>query len=156
LCVSKAYSLVPKDRKYDGSVQLSRLREWPSQQLLPRAEAEELADGLDEVRETILEARRLARFPNGRHPIKIGEDTRPTTSEHITSARILSILLAGDSARLAQEGNPEGALLSCRATLNAVRSLGDEGGLAQVSRACGASDAVLALERVLAQGQLPE
>jgi hypothetical protein len=155
LCVSKAYSLMPKDWKFDVSVQLSRLRRVPPQQLISRDEAEALADGLDEVRDAITEARRLTRLPNGHHPIKIGEDTLPTTSDHCPAAGILSTLLAGDSARRAQGGDLEGALVSCRAALNAARSLGDEAGLAQIPRASGVRNSVLALERILAQGQLP-
>jgi hypothetical protein len=66
-------------------------------------------------------------------------------------------LLALDAHAASADGDSDGALRSCRAALNAGRSMGDEPtGIAQMVRVACALDAVRALERVMAQGEASE
>src|SRR5262249_47891614 len=66
-------------------------------------------------------------------------------------------LLGHDADLRAQDGDADGALVSCRALLNAGRSVGDEPQLfAQIMRRTLQQNTVMKLERILAQGEPTE
>jgi hypothetical protein len=102
----------------------------------------------------LAEARRLADFPQGRYQVNWSRDAVSTLVLHTNDCHILAALLDLDATLRSHEGNPDGAVLSCRAVLNAGRSLGDEPiGVSQLVRMVCASIAVESLQRVLARGE---
>lgn len=104
----------------------------------------------------IQEARKLKDLPRGRFDLKYSEDYISTIMEPIQSARGVFTLLHWDSMRRAEAEDMVGALDSCRAMLNAARSVGEEPTLiAQLVRIAGLSMAISATERALAQGEAP-
>jgi hypothetical protein len=104
--------------------------------------------------QALAEARRLADFPQGHYKVNWSRDSLGTMIPHAQDCRILAALLDLDTALRSHERDPDGAVASCRAILNAGRSLGDEPiVISQLVRiACGAI-AVRSLQRVLAQGE---
>jgi hypothetical protein len=98
-------------------------------------------------------ARDLADHPRGRHTVAWSGDLISTSMVHAQQVREVAVMLALDARLRALDGDPEGALRSCRAALNAGRSLGDEPlPISQVIRVSCAIQALRALEVVLAQG----
>jgi type II secretory pathway pseudopilin PulG len=76
---------------------------------------------------------------------------------HLQDAREIAALLSYDALMRAQNQDPDGALASCRGTLNAGRSIGDEPNLiAQLVRIACRAIATRQAERVLAQGEPSE
>src|SRR6185437_11145440 len=102
------------------------------------------------------EARKLAGMPRGRHPIAYQPLIYETMLLDQSKSRRVVRLLILDALRHDQEGDMNRALTSCRAALNAARSLGDEQiALSQLIRISGIMKTCQALERVLAQGEPP-
>jgi hypothetical protein len=95
----------------------------------------------------------LKDMPEGRHPIKYGDDYISTLLPHVFDARSVCELLQWDAAWRVYVGDADGALESCLALENAARSMGDEPFLISllVRYACNAV-AMGAIERTLAQG----
>jgi hypothetical protein len=124
-------------------------------QLAPAAFAL-LAKELDGVQPALQEARKLADLPNGRHRLTFVRNVMATLLPDQQEARRVTQLLAYDAMRQAQAGDLKQALVSCRAALNAGRSLGDEPLLISllVRIACVAS-ACHAAEFALSQGEPP-
>src|SRR5207253_1916185 len=105
----------------------------------------------------MVEARSLANFPEGRHPVKYSRDGLTTLVPHAQDTRQVAELLSLDALGQALDGHFGEALTACRAAVNAGRSLGDEpAAITQLVRiACvtlGARDA----EWVLGYGTAPE
>src|SRR5207249_4243622 len=105
----------------------------------------------------MVEARSLANFPEGRHPVTYARNGLGTLVPHAQDTRLVAELLSLDALGQAVDGHPGEALTACRAAVNAGRSLGDEPtALTQLVRiACvsiGARDA----EWVLAYSPAPE
>jgi hypothetical protein len=125
----------------------------PSEQLEPAAFTL-LSKELDGVRPALEEARKLATRPNGRHPITFQRNVIATLLPTQQETRRVTQLLAYDVLRQAQAGDMKQALTSCRAALNAGRSVGDEPLLITmlVRTACVAL-ACQSAERTLAQGE---
>src|SRR5207253_2174575 len=72
-------------------------------------------------------------------------------------ARSIANLLGHDVDLRAQEGDADGALVSCRAFLNAGRAIGDEPQFqSQLLRTILQQEAVVKMERTLAQGEPTE
>jgi hypothetical protein len=116
-----------------------------------------LADELDRLTPALHEARKLADRPRGRYPITYAPNPINTLLDQQQQSRLVSALLAYDARRLAQEGDPKAALASCRAALNAGRSLGDEPtGISQLVRTAGVAVGCGEIERVLAQSEPAE
>ncbi len=112
-----------------------------------RAELAKVAAALDVARD-------LADRPRGRHTVAWSADLISTMMTHVQQTRDVARLLAFDARLRALDGDTEGALRSCRAALNAGRSLGDEPALiSQLVRVSCARQGVRALEQVLAQGE---
>jgi hypothetical protein len=105
----------------------------------------------------LAEARKLKDYPEGRYPITYSADFITTLTPHLQEARMVAYLLQFDVLLRAQEGDADGALGSCRATLNDGRSLGDEPFLiSQLVRMAVRAIAVGQTQRVLAQGEPSE
>ncbi len=97
---------------------------------------------------------KVADLPRGRHPITYKRNFIETLLPHVQQPRSLLFLLHMDVLARAQDGDLKGALRSCRALLNAARSLGDEPLLiSQLVRMAGVGVATTAVQRVLAQGE---
>src|SRR5262249_44284267 len=95
--------------------------------------------------------------PNGRYRISYRPDYISTQFPDLQSARASASLLANDTLLRAQEQDMKGALASCRGTLNAGRSVGDEPVIiAQLVRQACQKTALTSIERTLAQGQASE
>lgn len=129
----------------------------PNVQLNPE-QVKALRVELEKVKPALDEARKLAGLPTGRYPAIRSEDvTSAMYLDRIQKPRPVANLLLAEAALLAQDGQADAALTSCRSILNAGRSLGDEPlALAQLVRMAGRGLAVVAVERVLAQGQPAE
>src|SRR5207249_3780429 len=107
----------------------ARLAPWQVQEL--RAELQTAAPAL-------AEARQLAGLPEGRFTIAWTADVVSTNLGDLDGVRPVINLLRLDAALRAQEKDGDGALASCRAALNASRSLGDTPPLiAQLVRLAG-------------------
>jgi hypothetical protein len=127
----------------------------PEAQLTPEQLAL-LTKELDAVRPAVEKARTLANFPKGRHRIHYQRNPLNTLLEDQQQVRRVTILLYYDVFRLAQGGDMKRAALSCRAALNAGRSIGDEPFfVSQLIRIACVAIACDAVERVLAQGEVP-
>jgi hypothetical protein len=95
------------------------------------------------------EVRKLALLPRGRYPLST--DSRQSFG---LDALALARVLLMDALLLAQEGDVDGALRSCRGSLNAGRSFGDEPVfLSQLVRLACQTVAVRGIEYTLAQGE---
>jgi hypothetical protein len=102
-------------------------------------------------------ARKLADLPDGRYRISYRPDYISTLFPDIQDARWSASLLANDTLLRAQEQDMKGALASCRGTLNAGRSVGEEPVIiAQLVRLACQKVALTAIERTVAQGQAKE
>jgi hypothetical protein len=141
-------------------------RGWPAQALTDRFEkvsAPEqvepaafalLCRELDKAGPALAEARRLATRPNGRHPITFPRNVMATLLPTQQEARQVTQLLAYDAKRQAQAGDLKAALTSCRAALNAGRSVGDEPMLiSQLIRMACTAATCQSVEFALSQGE---
>jgi hypothetical protein len=152
LVVSRAFALLPPSWPTAGVG--DRLNVRTPQARLNDEDAAWLADELCQRQDALLEARKLADLPKGRHPIAFKSDFVSTLLPSQQNTRSILSLLQLDAMLRAQEGDMKGALHSCRALLNAARSLGDEPLLiSQLIRIAGVAVACSTIERVLAQGE---
>jgi hypothetical protein len=101
----------------------------------------------------LVEARKLAEFPNGRYSISFSPDFISTLMPHAQDARAVASFLAYDALLRIQDRDVEGALASCRSILNVGRSIGDEPMfISQMVRLACRAQALARIERALAQG----
>jgi hypothetical protein len=151
-CVVRAVQLLPKEwPPKDLTDALTHLD--PPSRLDPTLR-ERLAAEMDAVRPALEEARKLADMPQGRYPIHYPRNPFDTLLHEQQRARRVFALLDYDALRLAEEGRANDALRSCRATLNAGRSIGDEPTcISLLIRHAGVLTACRGAERVLAQGE---
>jgi hypothetical protein len=125
----------------------------PDEQLAPDDFAR-LGQELDKVRPALEEARKLAALPRGRHRLAYERNVLETRLDDQAEARRVAALLVYDALRHGQNGDGKSALTSCRAALNAGRSLGDEPiTVSQLIRMACVVVACQAAERALAQGE---
>src|SRR5262249_18511368 len=97
--------------------------------------------------------RRLVDLPDGRYAATYSADSIRTPAAHQSDARAVTQLLSFDALLRSQENDPDGALASCQAALNAARSIGDEPDMvAMFIRLSCRSVGAGRLERVLGQG----
>ncbi len=105
----------------------------------------------------LAEARKLADLPHGRHRLVIAEEPVNTLLNDQQNTRQVATLLAYDALLRAHKQDVGGALTSCRAGLNAARSLGDEPFIiSQLIRIACIAVACDKVERALAQGEAGE
>jgi hypothetical protein len=125
----------------------------PEEQLSPEDFAR-LRQELENVRPAVDEARKLAKMPRGRHHIVYERNPLETRLNDQAEARRIAMLLAFDALRYNQNGDGTNALTSCRAVLNAARSLGDEPiTISQLIRNACVLSGCQAMERTLAQSE---
>jgi hypothetical protein len=150
--VVAVWDAVPRGRPYaELSTRLARV--GPEERLEPGLYAR-LREELDRAAPAVELARRLADLPRGRHRIEYAPEFPATRLDDQQHARFVVQLLGHDAWRRAHEGDTDGALTSCRAALNAARSIGDEPvSISQLARAGGVMEACKSAERVLAQGE---
>jgi hypothetical protein len=114
-----------------------------------------LCNELNEWDAATAEARRLTDMPRGRHKILLSRPNLIMTAlGNQQKCRAAAQLLFYQSLRRAEEGDADGTLADCRATINAGRSIGDEPFLISVliRNAC-VSIGCNSIARVLGQGQ---
>jgi ABC-type transport system involved in multi-copper enzyme maturation permease subunit len=97
----------------------------PAQCLIPRTFQSLQAD-VNEVALALAEARDLMNLSEGRFPVAWASDGISTRLPHMATTRDVVNLLAYDVLLRSQKKDTDGALASCRALLNAGRSIGDE------------------------------
>jgi len=109
---------------------------------------------MESAKATRDQARKLADLSEGRYPIHYSDDWVGTLIPHLQGAREITNLLAWDVMLLAQDGDADRALESCRAIVNTGRSIGDEPFMiSELVRIAIRAIAVGKIERALAQGQ---
>jgi hypothetical protein len=115
-----------------------------------------LEQELANLRPAVEEARKLADMPRGRHRIEYKWLVYETLLTDQSEVRRIAHLLTCDAVRHAQRQDMKAALTSCRASLNAARSLGDEPvALSQLIRCSCVMNTCSDVGRVLAQGEPP-
>ena len=99
-------------------------------------------------------ALQVAKYPTGRHAITWSRDGIGTLVPHAGSALNVADLLTMHALLCTHEGDVDGALVACRACLNAGRSVGDEPeATSQLVRLSCRGLALHSLERTLAHGE---
>jgi hypothetical protein len=133
---------------------LDRFKDLPPNVRMDAEDADYLRETLKSLEDARRDARKVADMPNGRYPITYQRNILNTLLPHVDPVRKVFYLLQLELTVQAQDGDLAGALRSCRAMLNAARSLGDEPFLVtQLVRMAGIGITVRAVERVLAQGE---
>jgi ABC-type transport system involved in multi-copper enzyme maturation permease subunit len=113
-----------------------------------------LAAVLKEAEQSLVEARRLADMPRGRHASEWDADNASFRLPHLGQVGSVADLLKFDALFRAQNRHADGALTSCRGILNAGRSIGDEPFLiSQFVRMQNRGTCLGCVERILAQGE---
>jgi hypothetical protein len=108
------------------------------------------------IRPAVDEAAKLAALPQGRHTLHYERNPIATLLPDQSKCRDIFNLLGYEALRQNQIGDSKNALRTCRAALNAARSLGDEPiYISQLIRIAGVIKACQAIERTLAQGEPP-
>lgn len=124
---------------------------------LNAVQVELLQDAYAQLQDALVEARKLKDMPKGRFPIRYSADFFTTLLNDQQNARRIFEMLQHDAWMRAQSGDLDAAVESCRAGLNAARSLGDEPLLISfLIRVAGNHVALAAIERTLAQGRPSE
>jgi hypothetical protein len=132
---------------------VNRLAELETNLRLDDVTATRLREEREEYREAVELARTLADSERGRHELRIGPTVIDTLLPETQASRTVARLLNLDAATLAHDGNPDGAIDSCRAILGVARSIGDEPFLiSQLVRIAIGGVGIQAAERVLGQG----
>ncbi len=140
-------------------VETQPLGDRPAAVQLPEKEIKLLREDLQRAAGALAEARRLVDLPRGRIPVSPARNiwSYPVDLDHIQTIRTTTTLLGYDAMLRAQDGDLNGALQSCRAMMNAARSIGDEPtAISMLVRIACRAAALHQLERVLAQGQACE
>jgi hypothetical protein len=120
---------------------------------LDEAQSKELNAELGKAKAALTVARRIADIPQGRYEIVWSPDAIGTLVPHLQDAGEIRRLLGLDAIRMINDGDIEGAIISCRAVLNIGRSVGDETtAVSQIVRLHSQRQALRSLERALAQG----
>jgi hypothetical protein len=129
----------------------------PPKVRLSAVHSELLRRELDKVKPALVEASRLAELPSGRHTIQWAADLISTPLTHLIDSSQCADMLRWQAWRQTEDGDLDGALTSCRGSMNAGRSIGDEPlSLSQISRLAVQSHTARTVERVLAQGEASE
>jgi hypothetical protein len=124
---------------------------------LDDAAAGTLRGELEAHAEAVKIARTVADYRRGRHELELRPALIDTLLPQIQTTRSAALLLAADAAIRVHDGDPDGALDSCRAILGVGRSIGDEPFLIfPLVRASIGDIALNATHRVLGQGEPSE
>jgi hypothetical protein len=122
---------------------------------LNAADVAALRKELGELSLALEKTQKLADLPNGRYPITYDRFIITTDVDHAHQTRgVVSLSIMAALVQL-QDSELKPAARSCRAALNAARSIGDEPMLvSQLARRSGAQTCCSAVERLLNQGEL--
>jgi hypothetical protein len=161
LQVQAADALLPKSWLASASSGPSLEEEEVDQAKPPvrigEATSRALRGELGKAAPALASARRLAEMPRGRYALAWSADGMGTLMPHTQQVRQVARLLHLDAVLRAHDGDVDGALASCRATLNTGRSVGDEPAvISQLQRLFCQRLAVHGLERALAQAEASE
>lgn len=144
----------PQTPEEELGAAFARLGSMPENLRLDEATARAIEAEVDRLREAIQIARTLVHYDHGRHELMIGPTVIDTQLLETQATRKAARLLTLDSALRADRGDLDGALESCRASVVAGRSIGDEPFMiSQLVRIAIASYTMQATRRVLGQGQ---
>jgi hypothetical protein len=125
-------------------------------ELLDKERADLLQRELKPLAPALELARSLAEMPAGRHHLTIPPNPIEIPLTDQQNTRAVVNLLHYDALDLAQRADAKGSLRSCRAIINAARSLDDEPIIiSQLIRISGIAVAAGAIERTLALGEPP-
>lgn len=128
----------------------------PSNEKLSSEDYLRLTKEIRSVQPTLMTASKLADLPRGRHRIHFERNPIMTLLPDQQETRRIVSLLVYEAMRQDQRGDSKKALTTCRAALNAARSLGDEPiFISQLIRTAGVVAACQAVERTLGQGEPP-
>jgi hypothetical protein len=170
--IEAARAVVPDDENgavciVEAASQLSD--SWPNKDLLSNLEKlqpherpepklyAELRTSLQSVGGALKSARKLADRPRGRHRITYLRNPLTIKLNDQQKARQVTDLLVLEALRCGEAGDTAGAVLACRAALNAARSIGDEPfQVSQLIRIACAIKACRAVERLLAHAEVSE
>jgi hypothetical protein len=142
----------PLERQRDDVV--DRLGEVAAWDRFDNALASDIRRELRRVAPAVAEARKLATMDRGRTDPAYAKLLWGTLLPHIQNTRSVAKLLQADAALRSHDGDPDGALESSRACLNAGRSVGDEPFMvSQLVRMACLGRAVAATDRALNQGE---
>jgi hypothetical protein len=150
-----AAELLPED--WPGKDFSSAFSDLPPAQRLGRADHARLCNELNEWEAALIEARKVADRPRGRHRVDL---TRPnlfaTSLVDQQNARKVASLLQYDAIRMIDEGKLNEALVDCRAIVNVGRSMGDEPfAISQLIRTACIVLGCKTTARLLSQGEIP-
>lgn len=133
-----------------------QLRLLPSNEMLSGEDFVRLSTELASARAALAIAGRLADLPRGRHRIHYERNPLMTLLPDQQESRRIVWLLVNEAMRQNQRGDSKKALTTCRAAINAARSIGDEPiFISQLIRIAGVVMSCEALERTLGQGEPP-
>jgi hypothetical protein len=109
---------------------------------------------LARCRQAIEQARTLSRLSSGRHRLRVPENPYQYTTREMECTGRVIVLLLWDARMRGHWNDLPGALISCEATLNAIRSFGDEPLFdCQYLRAEALTLFATTLERILGLGE---
>lgn len=157
--VEAAFRLIPKAR---DSWFLKQMDEAFQDDISPEVQINALqrralTAELTAAAAALKEAHRLVEFPQGHFPLVWEGDILNLRLPHVEWTRTIAHLLHYDVIGRADQHDPDGALRSCRAILNAERAIGDEPLLiSQLTRNTIRTFAIRGIERTLAQGEPSE
>src|SRR5262245_43427994 len=127
--------------------------ELPPTAELNAQQMEMIRDAFEKSAATLVEARKLKDFPHGRFAITWDRTGIWALFPNHQEVRYIVDLLQHDAMLKAQSGDPDEALESCQALLNAARSLeNDPFVISMYIHIAGDTMLVHTLERILAQG----
>ncbi len=137
------------ERKFDEKAKL----DFPApHESLSKAGRKNLADELGKFSSVIGQARKLARFPEGRFRLVWSVNVLDTKLPHTQHSATLSRILAYDGLRLAENGDSEKCLDDIRALINLSHYYREEpGAISVLVRIAGLALAMNLLENVLAR-----
>jgi hypothetical protein len=176
--LEEARSVVPQDANSAGLVMAARNQVpfgWPKWMLtkpkgtglvegleelspeisLSESQRQELTTGLKSVAAPLASAKKVIGMAKGRYGIKWHKDVVGTPMPHLDGIRLIVELLRYEAIWHADSGDLTSACRSLQAMIFTGRSLGDEpAGISQWTRRHSSQQTIVALERVLAQGEL--
>ncbi len=125
----------------------------PAPAQLNSEQVELIREALDKIPAGLTEARKLKELPHGQFPVRWDPTGSWATFAEQQEVRTVCDILQHDAMLIAHFGDPDAAVESCLALLNATRSLENDPFLLSFHMR-GAGDAMLVrtLERILAQG----
>ena len=125
----------------------------PNERLGMDLEAE-IRSELERMSQALAEARKLAVMPKGRYDLQINPNVFMTLLDEQQGSRNVARLLRADAFLRVQDGDPDGAMRSCLATIRCGQAIGDEPfAISQLIRVASVSVAISTACRVMAQGE---